>query len=217
MTRTIVCYGDSNTHGADPAGGERLPREVRWPGVMRAALGAGYEIIEEGLSGRNTVWDSPLAPHRNGLAYLTSCLLSHEPVDLVIIMLGTNDLKRIYGLTAPEIAGGASVLVDVARQSLAGPGGQPPAVLLVAPVPLGEVTAASELWGFGAARDESLKLARLYRLAAEERGIGFLDAGSVAAISQLDGVHLDAAAHAVLGAAMAEAVRSELARAGQVH
>ena len=83
MTRTIVCYGDSNTHGADPdpAVRARLPRDVRWPGIMRAALGDGDEVIEEGLGGRCTVWDSPLAPGRNALAYLGPCLASHEPVD----------------------------------------------------------------------------------------------------------------------------------------
>jgi lysophospholipase L1-like esterase len=215
MTRTIVCYGDSNTHGAhpDPLVHDRIARDRRWPGVMRIALGEGYEVIEEALGGRCTVWDTPLSPGRNGLAYLAPCLESHEPVDLVIIMLGTNDTKRIYGLTAPEIASGASVLVDVARGSLAGPGGTPPRVILVAPAPLGEPTLHGHLWGFGASRDESLRLAELYRLVAEDRDIGFFDAGSVAAVSPLDGVHLDEEAHAALGAAMADAVRAELARA----
>ena len=211
MTYTIVCYGDSNTHGADPSTDRRLPREVRWPGVMRAVLGDSYQVIEEGLSGRTTVWDTPLAPYHNGNTYLMPCLLSHEPVDLVIIMLGTNDLKRIHDLTAPEIASGASVLVDVARRSLTGPGGLPPAVLLVAPVPLGEPTDASELWGLGAAREESEKLARLYREGARQDEVAFFDAGSVAAVSPDDGVHLDAAAHAGLGRAMAGEVRAVLA------
>jgi lysophospholipase L1-like esterase len=213
MTRTIVCFGDSNTHGANPdqSVGGRLPREVRWPGVMRAALGEGYEVIEEGLNGRCTVWDIPIEPGRNSLTYLAPCLLSHRPVDLVIIMLGTNDTKRIYGMTASEIACGASALVDVAEGTLSGPDGTPPRVLLVAPVPLGEVTAHAELWGFGASREESRRLAGLYRLVAEGQGVGFFDAGSVAQVSPLDGVHLDPAAHASLGAAMADAVRAELA------
>ena len=142
MTRTIVCFGDSNTHGADPSGAGRMSREVRWPRVMAKALGDGFEVIEEGLNGRATVFESPLAPGRNGLPYLTPCLLSHTPVDLVTIMLGTNDLKSAYGLTAPEISGGAGVLVDAARSSLSGPDGDPPRVLLVSPVPLGAVTEA---------------------------------------------------------------------------
>jgi lysophospholipase L1-like esterase len=212
MTRTIVCFGDSNTHGAAPDGSGRLPRDVRWPGVMRATLGDGYEVIEEGLGGRATVFDSPLAPHRNGSAYLTPCLLSHEPVDLVIIMLGTNDVKSGYGRDASAIAVGAGVLVDQARASLAGPGGTPPRVLLVSPVPLTEVTRRSEVWGFGSSIEPSQQLARMYEIIAEGRGVGFFDAGSVAAVSPLDGVHLDEAAHASLGAAMADAVRAELHR-----
>jgi lysophospholipase L1-like esterase len=209
--RTIVCYGDSNTHGADPAGAGRLPRDVRWPGVLRAALGAGYEVIEEGLGGRTTVWDSPLAPHRNGSSYLTPCLLSHAPIDLVVIMLGTNDLKGTYRLDAPQIASAAGVLVDQAYASRSGPRDAPPRVLLVAPVPVGEPTKGSEIWGFGAAAETSRQLAAMYRHVAAERGAAFLDAGAVATVSPRDGVHLDAAAHASLGAAMAEAVKAALA------
>ena len=151
MTRTIVCYGDSNTHGAhpDPNVRTRLARGVRWPGVMRAALGEGYEVVEEALGGRCTVWDTPISPGRNGLTYLGPCLESHEPVDLVVIMLGTNDTKRAYGVTAPEIAGGAAVLVQATRGSLCGPGSTPPRVILVAPAPLGGATLHSEMWGFG--------------------------------------------------------------------
>jgi lysophospholipase L1-like esterase len=213
MTRTIVCFGDSNTHGAhpDPSVGGRHPRDVRWPGVLRAALGEGFEVIEEGLNGRCTVWDAPIEPGRNGSDYLAPCLLSHRPVDLVIIMLGTNDLKRIYGQTASEIACGAGTLVDMARGTLAGPGDTPPRVLLVAPVPV-MLTPHSEMWGFGAAIEESKRLAPMYGLMAAGKGVGFLDAGSVTQVSPLDGVHLDEAAHAALGTAMAGAVRAELAR-----
>jgi lysophospholipase L1-like esterase len=209
LTRTIVCFGDSNTHGADPSGAGRMSPDVRWPRVMARSLGDGYEVIEEGLNGRTACWDTPLAPGRNGLTYLVPCLLSHAPVDLLIIMLGTNDTKRIYGLGAPEIASGVGLLVDEARRSLSGPGDTPPVVLLVSPVPLGEVTASSELWGFGESIDKSKDLARLYAVVAEERNVAFFDAGSVAAVHPDDGVHLDAAACASLGAALAERVRSQ--------
>jgi lysophospholipase L1-like esterase len=213
MTRTVVCYGDSNTHGFDPASGERFPPGVRWPGVMGAALGPGFLVIEEALGGRTTVWDSPLAPGRNGRDYLLPCLWSHAPVDLLIIMLGTNDLKRIHGLSANEIASGAGVLVDLAQQSLAGPGHSPPGVLLVAPMPLAATTDRSELWGFGAAREASERLGPLYGLVARMKGVRFLDAGKVVRTSPLDGVHLDEDAHARLGSALAGAVREALSRA----
>lgn len=209
MTRTIVCFGDSNTHGADPSGAGRMGPDVRWPRVMARALGADYEVIEEGLNGRCTVWDTPIEKGRNGLDYLYPCLLSHAPVDLVTIMLGTNDLKSIYGNTAADIACGAARLVDEAKGTLAGPDDAPPRVLLVSPAPVGPITAQSEMWGFGAALETSRQLAGMYEIVAADHGAGFFDAGSVAQVSPLDGVHLDAAACAALGAAMADEVRAQ--------
>ena len=105
----------------------------------------------------------------------------------------TNDLKVWYKLTAPEIAYGAATLVDLALRSLAGPGGTPPRVLLIAPPPLAETTAKSEYWGFGKARTTSMQLGEHYRTAASMKGVGFLDASTVAQGSALDGVHLDEA------------------------
>jgi len=200
---TVVCYGDSNTHGFDPATGRRLPRDVRWPGVVARRLAGRAHVVEEGLNGRTTTWEDPFEPGRNGRAYLLPCLRSHAPVAVVVIMLGTNDLKAIHRLEPPQIAQGAGALVHVARESLAGPDGGPPAVLLVAPPPLGAATAAAELWGFGAARESSRRLAPLYREAAAQAGAAFLDAGALVTVDPADGVHLAAAAHGVLGAAIA--------------
>ena len=209
MTHTVVCFGDSNTHGADPSGAGRMGRDVRWPRVMARALGDGYEVIEEGLNGRCTVWDSPTEPGRNGLTYLEPCLLSHAPVDLVTIMLGTNDLKTIYGKAAPDIAGGAARLVNAAKRTLTGPDDTPPKVLLVSPVPIGQVTRESEMWGFGEGYEKSRQLARFYEIVAESQGVGFFDASSVATVHADDGIHLDAAACASLGTALAQAVRGQ--------
>jgi lysophospholipase L1-like esterase len=210
LTRTIVCFGDSNTHGADPSGSGRMARDVRWPRVMARLLGDGYEVIEEGLNGRCTVWDTPIEPGRNGLTYLVPCLLSHAPVDLLIVMLGTNDLKSVYGHTAADIACGAARLVDEAKRTLTGPDGTPPKVLLVSPVPLGPITSQSEMWGLGAAVETSRKLAGMYAIVAADHDVGFFDAGSVAQVSPLDGVHLDAEACASLGTALADEVRALL-------
>lgn len=209
--RTIVCFGDSNTHGANPVDQARFPRDVRWPGVLRADLGPEYEVIEEGLNARTTVFVDPLADDRSGKSYLQPCLWSHQPVDLVTIMLGTNDLKTVFGADAPAIANGAAHLVDLARRSLAGPDDAPPRVLLIAPPPLAPMTDRSELWGFGTSRVESGRLAGLYRLVAEMRGIPFLDAGSVVTTSPHDGVHLDAEAHLALGHAVATMIREVFA------
>ncbi|MBV9246759.1 MAG: hydrolase, partial [Methylobacteriaceae bacterium] len=90
----IVVFGDSNSWGCEPQVFKRFPPGVRWPTVMKRELGANYDLIEEALNGRTTVWDDPIEPHRSGIAYLTPCLLSHAPLDLVIIALGCNDLKK---------------------------------------------------------------------------------------------------------------------------
>ena len=104
--KTIVCFGDSNTYGRDPVTRGRLDKKTRWPGVLQNTLGEEYEVIEEGLNGRTTVWDDPVrgGPKRNGSLYLLPCLESHTPIDLLVIMLGTNDLKARFSVTPYDIA-----------------------------------------------------------------------------------------------------------------
>ena len=210
---TIVCYGDSNTHGADPVTLARLPRDVRWPGVLAAELVGVAEVIEEGLNGRTTLWNDPFMAGRNGRPYLLPCLRSHEPVDVLVLMLGTNDLKTIFGRQAHEIAAGVAALVEAAQVSGTGPGGGAPRVLVVAPPALGAVTERSEVWGFGAARDTSQQLPRLYRAVAELRDAAFLDASALVEGDPADGVHLNADAHGILGRAVATIVRDLLLEA----
>ncbi|MFZ4768284.1 MAG: GDSL-type esterase/lipase family protein, partial [Roseimicrobium sp.] len=136
--KTILCYGDSNTWGFVPesiteAFPRRHPRDVRWTGVLQRELGAEYHVIEEGQNGRTTVHDDPINLHRNGRTYLPACLESHKPIDLVVLMLGTNDLKAMFGLSAPEIAAGAGQLATVILRSDTGPHATAPKILLVAP------------------------------------------------------------------------------------
>ena len=121
--KNILCYGDSNTWGCIPFEGagpaRRFPPDMRWPGVLQRELGDGYWVVEAGLNARTTVWDDPLEPHRNGRELLLPTLLTHQPLDLVIIMLGTNDLKHRINASAAEIAEGAGMLADiVAAQQL---------------------------------------------------------------------------------------------------
>ena len=203
MTRTVLCFGDSNTHGADPTRPDRFAWEVRWPGVLQGSLGVGWRVIEEALGGRTTVFDDPFSEGRNGRAYLQPCLESHQPVDLLTLMLGTNDLKAVYRNTAQTVAAGMTNLVRLARRSEAGPGGKAPAILVIAPAPLGPIAGFSELWGFGEAVAASRELARFYRLVAEQEGVEFLDAGEVAAVDPSEGVHITAESHHNLGQAVA--------------
>ncbi|MCU0504641.1 MAG: SGNH/GDSL hydrolase family protein [Chloroflexi bacterium] len=207
---TVVCFGDSNTWGYDPATAARFPRKVRWTGVLARSLSGAAHVVEEGLNGRTTVWESPFAPGRCGRDYLGPCLASHAPVHVLVVMLGTNDLKAIFRLAAPDVAAGAAALVDLALASRSGRAGGPPRVLLVSPPRLGAATDMSMLWGFGAARESSAGLGPLYRTAAGALGCAFLDADPLVTMDPADGVHLDAGGHAVLGAAIAEAVRTLL-------
>lgn len=202
----VVCYGDSNTYGAIGPTDARHPRGARWPGVVAHELASRALIIEEGLNGRTTIWDDPFVPGRNGRDYLLPCLESHAPVAVLVILLGTNDLKAIHRLGAAEVAAGAGSLVDLARASGAGPGGGPPAVLLVSPPHLGAITRSSELWGFAGGAETSRRLAALYEEAATQCGAAFLDAAALVEAEPSDGVHLDAAAHGILGRAVAAAV-----------
>lgn len=203
----VVCFGDSNTHGADPATAERFPRDVRWPGVLAGLLDGEARVIEEGLNGRTTMHDDPYSPGRNGLAYLVPCLDSHVPVDVVVIMLGTNDLKATFGLGATDIAAGAATLVDAVMRSQDGPGGRPPKVLLVAPPALGAPNDVMEIWGFAGANERNEALPRLYRAAAMDAGAAFLDASAIVSADPADGIHLSAASHQTLAHAIADAVR----------
>jgi lysophospholipase L1-like esterase len=204
----IVAYGDSNTWGYDPATGARFPAATRWTGVMSAALGAGFRVIEEGLNGRTSVFDDPIEPYRNGLAYLPPCLLSHAPLDLIIISLGCNDLKRRFSLSPADIAGGVERLVTTAKSFPVGPNEAPPDIILAAPPPVVELTDFADM--FDGAREKSLSLGARYRAVAKLHGIGFVDAGEHIHCSPLDGIHFEADQHARLGVAMAAAVRQRL-------
>jgi lysophospholipase L1-like esterase len=210
MSRTLLCYGDSNTHGTKPMAtlddiGRFGPGE-RWPGIMARELGDGWTVVEEGHPGRTTVHDDPVeGPHRNGLTILPAILESHRPIDVVMLMLGTNDLKPRFSVTAGDIALSLRKLAEVIGASAAGPAGGAPAILLVAPPPVAEAGCLAEIFEGGAAKSRLLG-ARIGDVALR-LGLPFEDAGRMIAVCPLDGVHYDAETHAVLGRAMAAAVR----------
>jgi len=203
--KTIVCYGDSNTYGADPATGKRHAPDVRWTGVLQAELGSGYRVIEEGLSGRTTNLDDIIEPDRNGLTYLAPCLESHAPIDLVTIMLGTNDLKARFNRNASDIGQSAGLLARIARSMRVGPDDGPPQVLLMAPPLVVGLTDFDEM--FAGAIEKLQRFAHYYEIWAENHHVAFLDAGSVIVSSPVDGIHIDAPEHARLGKAVAAKVR----------
>jgi lysophospholipase L1-like esterase len=202
--RTILCFGDSNTYGWIPAVGGRFPRDVRWPGVLGAELGSGWHVIEEGLGGRTTVFDDPLMPDRNGRTYLLPCLLSHDPLDVVVIALGTNDLKVRMAASAADIARGVAVLAELALESRVGPGATPPKVLVLGVPRLGPLDdRADEIAG---AHEKAERMRPYLRTSAAELGVELLELDRLVSATEEDGFHLDAAAHRTVGEAVARRI-----------
>lgn len=204
----VLCYGDSNTWGYDPSTRGRFGPTTRWTGVLARLLGARYRIIEEGLNGRTTVFDDPISPGRNGLTYLLPCLESHIPVDLVTIMLGTNDLKQRFNHSASDIAEGAGLLADFARRYARRFDGSPATILLIAPPPIVTLTDFDLMFAGG--KEKSRQFATYYERVARWNNLAFLDAGAIITSSEVDGIHLDAPEHRALGEAVAAKVRGLL-------
>jgi lysophospholipase L1-like esterase len=202
--KRVLCFGDSNTWGFIPGSdADRYPAHVRWPGVMAGVIGHEYTVIEEAQNGRTTIWDDPTEEiDKNGSRHLPVVLESQQPLDLVVIMLGTNDLKNHFNQNAYAIAHGAGALVDRVLSSDAGPGNTPPAVLLIAPAPVSD--GHCPFWHlFDDAPARSRQFADAYREIAEDRGIPFLNAGDYASCPEPDCIHIDDAGHRALGESVA--------------
>jgi lysophospholipase L1-like esterase len=218
--KRIMAYGDSITWGWVPVEkgvpSDRYPEDVRWPGAMGKALGSGYEVIEEGLNARTTDIADPTLPQitgagLDGSAYLPAALASHVPLDLVVIMLGTNDLKEMFHRSPMRIALGAAKLVDIVQTINGGVGTQypNPKVLLISPPPLASNMVFFKA-PFAGGEEKSKQLAKDYAAVAQAAGAEFLDAGSVIKTDGVDGLHLSAAAEQDLGRAVAEKVKTIL-------
>lgn len=214
--KVILCYGDSNTWGYCPETARLYPPDVRWTGVLARRLGEGFRVIEEGLGGRTTVFDDPWRTgYRNGWKGLGYALLSGKPLDAVILMLGTNDLKftDVYGS-----ARGAEQLVKALKNADIVYGGSSPVfrgqprILLAAPIAVDRCVddrpVPSSLKG---RHETSLLFGREYARVAAALEVDFLDAALYAHASARDGVHMDAASHQRLGEAMAQKIREMLA------
>jgi len=207
--KNILCFGDSNTHGARPDAPGRYERHERWTGLLQQALGEGYYVIEEGLNGRTTVFDDPVEIDKSGWKHLPSLLKSHAPLDLVVIMLGTNDLKVRFAATPLDISQGAEQLVKLALASDAGRDFRAPRVLLCSPIALMEETFIGEM--FGNRRADSLRLGDLYRDVAQRNGVEYLRVSDFAGPSPVDGLHLDLDGHRKVAEAMRSAIVGLLA------
>lgn len=207
---TILCYGDSNTYGYNPANGLRYPKSVRWTGRLQEMLGEACTVIEEGCNGRTTVFVDPVEEWKCGLDYLKPCLNTHKPVSLVILMLGSNDLKTVYNASAREIAAGAERLVRIIQSFTKEKQGFEAEILLIAPPVIGDGIMHSP---FSMSFDETAversgQFAEEYRRVAKNHHCLFLNAAEYIQSSAADSLHLDPDAHAALAEAIFYRIQS---------
>lgn len=196
--KNILCFGDSNTHGYNSRTGGRFGMEERWTRLLQKKLGDDYYIIEEGLSGRTTSFEDPVFEGLNGLSAIYPCMMSHEPLDLVMIMLGTNDTKDRFCANGFIIAKGMERLAQKALDVHAA-WRDKPNLLLVAPPPIGEGYASTCVAGEMGEKcvERSRHLEEEYRAVAERLGCHFLDAGSIPGVEMYpyDWMHLSLDGH----------------------
>ncbi|MCP4474127.1 MAG: SGNH/GDSL hydrolase family protein [Gammaproteobacteria bacterium] len=214
--KTVLIYGDSNTWGLIPNSfnmktllRERYDFHQRWPGVAQRLLGNKYTIIEEALCGRTTAFDDPLLPGRNGMSYLRPCLESHNPIDLLTIMLGTNDMKNYLSVDPTASASGIRQLIRLTKLITAETMGKSPEILIIAPPNIvdGVGTFAAIFKG---AEEKSKALAENYQAVAELEECHFINAAEITKFSDVDGIHLDDLGYQKLGTAVAEKIRTIL-------
>ncbi|WP_406543947.1 SGNH/GDSL hydrolase family protein [Pseudobutyrivibrio sp.] len=198
--KSVLCFGDSNTYGLKPDGSGRFDKTERWTGVLSEMLGhQDYEVIEEGLVGRTTVFEDSTRQGRNGSKLLPILLESHGPVDTVVVMLGTNDCKAVYNASPKLIARGAEILLRQIRDN-----NSAAKILLLSPIHLGETVWKEE---FDPEFDEksvitSKELKAVFAKLAEEFDCMFLAASDVAKPSETDQEHLDEKGHLALANAI---------------
>lgn len=215
MRKRILCYGDSNTWGYMPEGQPhgfhmRFPEEVRWTGVLQDTLGKDYVIIEEGLNGRTTSFDQEGFRCRNGLKYLESSLLTHEPIDVAVIYLGINDLKLKICGDPVKSAESMGALLDFVSHARVGREGKPTRILLILPPHVGAGILFPPFnldFGGHQAIEASQRLNIEYRKIADRYSLEYVDASQYVHTGA-DGIHMTADSHMRLASAIADKLRS---------
>lgn len=214
--KSILCYGDSNTYGFRPVDELRYDYEQRWTGILAQKLGKDYLVIEEGLNSRTTAFDDPIAEYKNGLKAIVPTIQAHWPVDLIIVMLGTNDLKQRFQTDEKIIAWGIETVIRRIKElHIQNHPEWQPKILLVSPILLGEgikdgSLATAENFGCQRGYEIAQKLAPLYEKVAKRQGCEFLDAAKIAKPSLIDGIHMQPSEHQKLAAAFYDKIKTIL-------
>ena len=205
----ILCFGDSNTFGTDPIHGGRHPDPIRWTGVLQQLLGDDYRVIEEGCGGRTTVFEDEISPGRNGIKSLSTCISSHNPLDLIVIMLGTNDLKKRFQATAWDLGKAMERIIDEIHHFPFEPAYPRPEILVVSPPFIKEGIANSI---FGCFTEEAAVMSHClspeYAAVSARKGCHFFDAATAAEASEEDRLHMTAESHRKLAEALEKEIRA---------
>ncbi len=207
--KSILCYGDSNTYGYNPLNGMRYSEKTRWTGLLQEKLQDMCTIIEEGCNGRTTVFSDNKEPWKNGYDYLRPCLNSHKPLDMVIFMLGTNDLKKQYNASAIDVARGMETLIRETISFTKEKQGFSPRIILMAPPTIGSRIRTS---AFNFSFDESAigkskELPALYEQIAQQYGCVFVNAAAYVRTSRQDSVHMMPSEHEILANKLSRLIR----------
>lgn len=207
---TLLTFGDSNTYGAAPIYDEftrvRYAQGTRWPTRVASAL--GWDLVEAGLPGRTVATPDPndMGAHMDGRLGLQIALQSCGPIDVMTLMLGTNDVKQAFGLTAQMIASQIEGLVETALSKDMQASHNGFKLLLIAPPPVREV---GYLAGkYKGAERASNALPALLETLAQKHKIAYVNAGDFIEVSEIDGVHYSAEMHGKLADAVASALRA---------
>lgn len=213
MKKRVVCFGDSNTWGYIPVTMERYDETIRWPGILQAKLGDEYTVVEEGLTGRTTIYDDPFDPYLNGLKFMPAVLRTAAPIDLLVFMLGTNDFQSHIPAGNPiATARGVQMMLEEAMKlPLDRPGGKMK-ILLISPIEISEarLTFKENDVTDQQSIDNSRKLGKHMKIVAEQLGVEFIDAAQFVKPSDVDGVHLDEKGHAQMAELVYEKVKQML-------
>lgn len=209
--KNILCFGDSNTFGHHPTTGGRYEIKERWTGILQELLGKEYRVIEEGCDSRTTCLEDPFEPYKNGSIALPICLESHRPLNLIIMCLGTNDLKTRFCLSSNDIARGMGNLVKIAKRFDYGENFLSPQILVMSPVRICPGVENRPLSSF--AKESvtlSTELPHKYNEIAKTHNCFFFDSGSVAQASKEDYIHMTPESHQALAAALLTQVKNIL-------
>ncbi len=205
--KSILCFGDSNTYGVDPLTSGRWDRNIRWPGALQSLLGPEYYVIEEGYCGRTTALSDRKDPNRAGTDAIGPVMKTHSPLDMVIIMLGTNDLQTHFSTTAKGSAKFCECIITKIRGYCLEKGEAIPEILVVSPPIVGERIEESRFWGYDSdSHTKSLEFARWYSIMAKANKVHFFDAATVAKPGA-DSLHMDSESHRALAEALEKKIR----------